>query len=393
MRMDRLLNIGAPYVGMRGGDKQRAWFQREALGRRYHVDELWTGTRTDLDAALAQHTSDENVETLEGYPGKSFRPNSILEFSPEACARFEALLRENRYDVIFIRYLGPSRLAAVASRVLPEAKIVVDADMLVSRIAKQAWKLHRSLANRYFLFESIRVGRYESHLFKRPFLFLMSNTEERAYVCNSVRRPDSPGSVVLAPNPMPEIVAEPQRRATGDGEKYVLFHGILGSSVNCDAYQFLVEQIYPRLHPYLEKHDVYVHVVGRGAAQFHRDLLQRNPCDRLKLVGEIDDLGGAIQGAELCLVPLRMGSGTKTRILEIAAHGNAVVSTPMGVEGMNFDDSQVVVRESAADLADAVGELLADPDRCYTLAVNLQAQSHELFAREHLAERLLSALE
>src|SRR5690606_33730477 len=114
---------------------------------------------------------------------------------------------------------------------------------------------------------------------------------------------------------------------------YILFHGILGSAANIDAFRFLAREIYPRIHAELTQREMWLKVVGRGMTAERRAIASKLNCTRMELVGEVEDMAGTMAGARLCLIPLRMGSGTKTRVLEAAAHGVCVVTTPLGAEG------------------------------------------------------------
>jgi glycosyltransferase involved in cell wall biosynthesis len=72
-----------------------------------------------------------------------------------------------------------------------------------------------------------------------------------------------------------------------------------------------------------------------------------------------------IASAAVCVVPLRMGSGTRLKILESAAMAKPIVSTRLGAEGLEFLDGQeIVLADEPAAFADAVVSLLrAAPDR------------------------------
>ena len=59
---------------------------------------------------------------------------------------------------------------------------------------------------------------------------------------------------------------------------------------------------------------------------------------RLRFTGPIDDLPAHIEAADLCICPLFAGGGTRMKILEYFAAGKAVVSTPLGAEGLEVTD-------------------------------------------------------
>ena len=64
------------------------------------------------------------------------------------------------------------------------------------------------------------------------------------------------------------------------------------------------------------------------------------------------------------VVPLRIGSGTRIKILEAAASGKAVVSTAIGAEGLDFKDrSEIVIANDPNSFASEVVTLLRDPQQ------------------------------
>jgi glycosyltransferase involved in cell wall biosynthesis len=65
--------------------------------------------------------------------------------------------------------------------------------------------------------------------------------------------------------------------------------------------------------------------------------------------------------ADLVVVPLRYGSGTRFKILEAAAHRIPVVSTTLGAEGLGFEDGRhLLIADDAAGFASACVRLLED---------------------------------
>ena len=71
-----------------------------------------------------------------------------------------------------------------------------------------------------------------------------------------------------------------------------------------------------------------------------------------------------IAKAAVCVVPLRIGSGTRLKILEAAAMAKPIVSTRIGAEGLDFvDGEEIILADRPEAFARAVADLLADPLR------------------------------
>jgi glycosyltransferase involved in cell wall biosynthesis len=108
-------------------------------------------------------------------------------------------------------------------------------------------------------------------------------------------------------------------------------------------------------------------VVGRNP---HRRLnVLRGRAD-VTLTGAVDDVKPYIAGAAVYVAPLRVGGGTRFKILEAGAMGKAMVSTSLGCEGFPVQNGrELLIADSPRAFADAVVALLRDPARCAELGV------------------------
>jgi glycosyltransferase involved in cell wall biosynthesis len=71
-----------------------------------------------------------------------------------------------------------------------------------------------------------------------------------------------------------------------------------------------------------------------------------------------------IAGAGVYVIPLRIGGGTRLKVLEAMAMKKAIVSTAVGCEGFDLvPDQELLIADKPADFAAAVLALLRDPER------------------------------
>lgn len=138
----------------------------------------------------------------------------------------------------------------------------------------------------------------------------------------------------------------------------MVFTGLLSYRPNADAVTYFVKQILPLI------------VARRPRARFTVVGLDAPP-EMIRLAGPNVDIVGAVPDvrpyvvrAGLFVVPLRMGSGTRLKILEGLAAAKGVVSTTVGCEGIDVvADEHLLVADTEADFADAVVSLQSDPRR------------------------------
>jgi glycosyltransferase involved in cell wall biosynthesis len=160
---------------------------------------------------------------------------------------------------------------------------------------------------------------------------------------------------------VPNVIDVEQYAAAPDGDpSIVLYSGGMDWYPNQDAVAFFADRILPELrrrYPTLR----FV-VAGRTPpAAFHARYRGR---PGVEFTGRVPDMRTEIARAGLCVVPIRIGSGTRLKILEAAAMAKAVVSTRVGAEGLGFrDGSEIVLADEPPAFIDAVTALLGDHAR------------------------------
>ena len=128
-------------------------------------------------------------------------------------------------------------------------------------------------------------------------------------------------------------------------------------SANVDAVVWFVNNIWPELshqHPALS-----FAIVGRDPTPEVRALAG----DRVSVTGTVPDVRPYYAGALAAVVPLRIGSGTRLKILEAMAAGIPVISTRLAAEGLDLaDDTHLLIADSASEMIAAVSRLAASPE-------------------------------
>jgi glycosyltransferase involved in cell wall biosynthesis len=143
-------------------------------------------------------------------------------------------------------------------------------------------------------------------------------------------------------------------------ETLALFFGTLDYLPNATAAEIIVHEIAPRL----ERLDSAIRVIiaGRCSSPGWVSALERLS-ERVSFVGFVDDIAAYIKSADVVIVPLTMGSGTRFKILESVGCGRRVVSTTIGAEGLNRDalGDSLVVHDDWDAFARAIVETAKQP--------------------------------
>jgi glycosyltransferase involved in cell wall biosynthesis len=109
-------------------------------------------------------------------------------------------------------------------------------------------------------------------------------------------------------------------------------------------------------------------VVGRDPPRSLVDLAA-DPQSGVELAGFVENIAHEYARAAIVLVPLTSGGGTKLKVLEAMAIGRAVVTTPIGAEGIEAHDGvEMEIAESAEAFARKTVRLLLEPERATRIA-------------------------
>lgn len=385
MSRARLLYLDVPFENESGGDKNRSRFLFQSLRENFEVDLLLIG-RASASAKPAW-TNFEPVALFAPGPAPFPRPASTPSFALGDREKFISLLREKKYAAIFCRFTVGWELLELVRPAAPETAVIVDVDMVSSRLVALTWAANPSFKRRWFLFEKWKLQRFERRLFREPWQFLFTNSTELADVRDGVAPRPASGEFALLPN----IMSRPAGPAV-ERRPVVLFFGSLDSSANVDGLQFLVDEVLPQIEADLKRHNVKIHIVGKNPPAAFAGRLRALGTDRVKLIGPVDSIERAIAESQFVLLPLRVASGTRTRILEAAAVGRAVVTTTIGAEGLDLGDT-VLIGDTAQDLAAHTRRLLADPASADESGARLRQRSSALYAAGNVAVDLCAKLE
>jgi glycosyltransferase involved in cell wall biosynthesis len=130
----------------------------------------------------------------------------------------------------------------------------------------------------------------------------------------------------------------------------------MGYQPNEDAVLFFIE----RVMPFLRRHAPGVRFVVAGGSPSARVSALHNGTDVL-VTGYVADKAALFRSCTVFVCPIRVGGGTRIKILEAMAAGKSVVSTSAGAEGIEaVPGEHIAIADSPSDLAAACARALRD---------------------------------
>lgn len=168
---------------------------------------------------------------------------------------------------------------------------------------------------------------------------------------------------------------------------HILTIGTLFYPPNADGVRWFVKQVFPLIQNQIP--NVTLSVVGPRPPQDLIDLSRQQP-HAIQVTGYVPDLQPYFERAAVAVVPVRVGSGMRVRILETMARGVPIVTTSTGVEGIDaIDGEHLLVADEPAKFAMAVERVLKNP----ALGETLVCRSRQLVQEKYDWRVVLPALE
>ncbi len=270
--------------------------------------------------------------------------------------RLRDVLRESPPDILDLEHLFSAPLGnATGGR--PWALVEYNIESRrTERQVRQAATPARRLAG---WIEMQKIRRWE-RLWARRATVCIAVSEADADELRAMA-PDTP--VFIVPNGVDTAHFAPPKENPGQ-RAGLLFFGNLGYSPNADAVAYFCREIFPLIR--LHFPEVTLSIVGPNAPQ---EVVTLGELPGIHYVGFVEDIRPYLWSAFICVVPLRVGGGTRLKILEAMAAECPVVSTPIGAEGLDLlNERDLLIAETPSAFASRVLDLLRHPDRCRDLA-------------------------
>lgn len=164
----------------------------------------------------------------------------------------------------------------------------------------------------------------------------------------------------------------------------LLFFGANNYFPNHDALLYFIDEILPKVVEF--RPNAKLTIVGPGIQPAIVARQSRN----VEIIGFVDDLMPHLERASVVVVPLRIGGGTRLKIVEAMAKAKAIVATSIGAEGIDLADGRdVLLADDPQAFADQIVRLLKDPQ----LTTRLGQSARELAERKYAWEPIVGRLE
>jgi glycosyltransferase involved in cell wall biosynthesis len=166
----------------------------------------------------------------------------------------------------------------------------------------------------------------------------------------------------------------------------VVFLGPTYMFPNRDGVEFFLDSIWPSVVKHVP--DASFHLLGKNS-EADKMVFEKHP--GVSCQGYVPDIRPHFAAAQCSVVPLRVGGGTRLKILDAWSMGKAVVSTSIGCEGLEtVDGRNILIRDDAKGFADAVVQILSDAELRKRLGHEGRSTVENHYAWQIIGSRLSS---
>jgi glycosyltransferase involved in cell wall biosynthesis len=359
--MPEIVLVHAPEGHLPGGGAEvRARALTTELARKFDVRLVTVGAGGDV--AAEPTLVGRGRAALRGIP-----PRYTQGFDRRAAAELGAVLGAAKVVVAETLFALPYLLRA-------ECPVVLDAHNVESHVVRRLARRHPSHARRLAYAATSSWSRRWERAAAGKVAQVWAVSEAEAEWFRQVARDVVvvPNGVSVPPEPPPEVLTAS-----------VVFVGALNAQFNRDGLTWFLRECWPTIRS--REPRATLHVAGQGSADFAADGVIAH--------GFVDDLEHVYRLARIAIVPLLDGAGTRLKALEAMAYGRPVVSTSIGVDGIELVPGRdALVADDARGFADACLTLLTDDAEARRLAGHGRRLVTTRYDWKHIGESAVAAI-
>jgi glycosyltransferase involved in cell wall biosynthesis len=318
--------------------------QRLAAMRRYccHVD-----------VARYQPFQPRRLKALLGF--LSGQPRSVIDtYSVEMQRLVKSAENRGKFDLVIASELDAAPYALAFSNV-PKVLDELQLTVLYEQFANQVQPLKR-LRN---WLTWLKVSRYVSRLLSDYDGCTVASRQERCRVLGVV---STSCPVCVIPNGVDTDLYT--NALVSPVPDTLVYSGSLTYNANFDAMDFFLRKVFPLIQA--DRPQVKLAITGKLDGVSTNRLPEN---DGVVFTGYLDDVRPTVARSWVSVVPLRLGGGTRLKILEALALGTPVVATSKGAEGLDLVPGRdLLIADQPVDFAAAVLRLLQDATLRETLS-------------------------
>lgn len=316
-------------------------------------------------------------------------PDIATRFYSEAFAeQLRSLLQETTYDLVQFEGIETVCYLPLVKKIQPTAKLCFDtfnAEYALQRLIYRVDRgtLKRLPATLYSWIQARRIEQFEGMMCRLADMVIAVSPEDADLLKGF--RPDQ--VIHTIPNGIWVEEYEQQAESLNLGQHALVFTGKMDYRPNVDAMLWFADAIFPQIMERVLGAQLYI--VGQ---QPHPRLDRLRSQPNIHMTGWVDSVLPYLQAAALYVAPLRMGSGTRLKLLGAMAAECPIVATTTASAGLLSEVKEgMIIADTPEMFAESVIVLLGDAPRRMTLSAGAKQAVRIHYDWSALIPRLLDA--
>lgn len=303
-------------------------------------------------------------------------------YSKEVENKIKETIKKEKIDLIYLKRLRSAIF-------LPQVSIpvIIDTTDAMSMFYYRMFQKHTFPKNLFYFFEGVKYKWYEKKMMKKIKDWIVCSEVDK----KCLKTVSSSTKIEVVSNPVDvnlfkyQLITNHQSQIANYS---LLFRGIMNKPVNIDAVLFFAHKIFPLIKKEIKA--VKLFIVGPNPSLAVRKL--GNSSD-IFVTGFVKDVRKTISDSTVVICPIRIGSGTRHKILQAWVMRKPVVSTTIGAEGLMYKDNEnILIADDPETFAQKI-LLLFKNKKLYTkLAQNGRRTVEKNYSLESVEKKLESII-
>lgn len=227
---------------------------------------------------------------------------------------------------------------------------------------------------------------YDRRLYAKFDLCIQVSKREVELARQQIRSPHTRHAVV--PNGVDTVALQPTPWPRRKANR-LIYNGALNYAANFEAMRYFLADIYPELRRQLPAIELFI---TGDTSNVNTALLTLD--DHVTLTGYVEDIARYVGEANVCVVPLLDGGGSRLKVLEALALGTPVVATPKGIEGLELQhETHILVASTPDTFVRYTLQLLNHSEEARAMAQRARTAVESQFDWARLGRRFVQEIE